>query len=245
LISGLTDGYIQRDMTTSLAADRAPRPQPDQPAAYTAPGLTLRDAFGIFVTYLNARVIAAVLVIAAIVRVVLGRWQWSDLVVVGIILGLEPFTEWVIHVTVLHLRPVTVRGRTFDPIVARRHRQHHQDPKLIKYVLIPRGVVLRLLVLSVPLYWLITPTVRDGVTAMVTAYAMLLTYEWTHFLIHSTYTPKSWYYRYIWRAHRLHHYRNEKYWFGVTVHVADHVLRTFPDRDQVETSPTARTLGIT
>ncbi|HMC69660.1 MAG TPA: fatty acid hydroxylase family protein, partial [Mycobacteriales bacterium] len=69
------------------------------------------------------------------------------------------------------------------------------------------------------------------------------TYEWTHFLIHSTYVPRSRYYRYIWRAHRLHHYKNEKYWFGVTVHLADHVLRTFPQRDAVETSPTARTLA--
>ena len=231
-------------MTSSLAAERAPRPQPDQPAAYTASGLTLRAAFGIFVTYMNAKVIAAMLVVATAARLALGGWHWGDLVVAGIILGLQPFTEWVIHVTVLHLRPFTVRGRTFDPIVARRHRLHHQDPKLIKYVLIPRGVVLRLLIFSVPLYWLITPTLREGATALVTAYAMLLTYEWTHFLIHSTYKPKSWYYRYIWRAHRLHHYRNEKYWFGVTVHLADHVLRTFPQRDEVEPSPTARTLGI-
>jgi sterol desaturase/sphingolipid hydroxylase (fatty acid hydroxylase superfamily) len=96
----------------------------------------------------------------------------------------------------------------------------------------------------VPLYWLVTPTLREGVTALVSAYGMLLVYEWTHFLIHSTYTPKTRYYRSIWRAHRLHHYRNEKYWFGVTINVADHVLRTFPQRDEVEPSPTARTLGV-
>jgi hypothetical protein len=228
---------------TATTADRAPRPASAQPASYTSAGLTLRGALGIFVQYLNAKVIASVLVVATVVRIALGGWSWGDLVVAGIILGLEPFTEWVIHVTVLHLRPVTVRGRTFDPIVARRHRLHHQDPKLIKYVLIPRGVVIRLLIFSVPLYWLVTP-LREGVTAMVTAYAMLLAYEWTHFLIHSAYTPRSWYYRYIWRAHRLHHYRNEKYWFGVTVHVADHVLRTFPAKDAVDASATARTLGV-
>ena len=105
-------------------------------------------------------------------------------------------------------------------------------------------MVLRLLIFSVPLYWLITPTLREGVTAMVTGYAMLLTYEWTHFLIHSTYRPKPRYYRYISRAHRLHHYRNERYWFGVTIHLGDHVLRTFPKRDEVAASPTARTLGV-
>jgi len=231
-------------MTTSVAAERAPRPQPEQPAAYTAPGLTLRGALGVFVQYMNAKVIAAVLVVTTIARFAVGGWRWSDLIVAGIILGLEPLTEWVIHVTVLHLRPFTIRGRTFDPIISRRHRQHHQDPKLIKYVLIPRGVVIRLLIFSATFYWLITPTWRNGITAMVTGYSMLLLYEWTHFLIHSSYTPKSWYYRYIWRAHRLHHFKNEKDWFGVTVHLAAHVLRTFPARDTVETSATARTLGV-
>ena len=229
---------------TSIAAEQSPRPKVDQPAAYTVSGLRLRGAAGLFARCLNAQLIAGALAAAVVLRLVLGGWSWGDLVVAGVILGLEPFTEWVIHVTVLHLRPFTIRGRTFDPIVSRRHRRHHQDPKVLQYVLVPRGVVIRVLIFSAPFYWLVTPTFREAVTGMVVGYAMLLTYEWTHFLIHSTYTPRSWYYRYIWRAHRLHHYKNEKYWFGVTVHVADHILRTFPQRDAVETSATARTLGI-
>lgn len=216
----------------------------EQPAAYTSSGLTLRGAFGIFQQYANSRMIAGALIAAAVVRVALGGWRWSDLVVAGIILGVQPFTEWVIHVTVLHLRPFKLGKRTIDLYIAKRHRDHHQDPKVIRHVLIPRPVVVRLLIFSVPLYWLVTPTLRNGATALLTAYAMLFVYEWTHFLIHSTYSPKSSYYRSIWRAHRLHHYRNEKYWFGVTINAADHVLRTFPKRDDVEPSPTARTLGI-
>jgi sterol desaturase/sphingolipid hydroxylase (fatty acid hydroxylase superfamily) len=216
----------------------------EQPAAYTSSGLTLRGAFGIFLQYANSRMIAGALIAAAVVRGALGGWRWSDLVVAGIILGVQPFTEWVIHVTVLHLRPFKLGKRTIDLYIAKRHRDHHQDPKVIRHVLIPRPVVVRLLIFSVPLYWLVTPTLRNGATALLTAYAMLFLYEWTHFLIHSTYSPKSSYYRSIWRAHRLHHYRNEKYWFGVTINAADHVLRTFPKRDDVEPSPTARTLGI-
>lgn len=232
-------------MSTSIAADHAARPpRPEQPAAYTQAGLTLGAAARIFVQYLNAKAITAMFAAAVIFRLALGGWSWADAVVAGIILGLQPFTEWVIHVTVLHLRPFMIHGRTFDPILSRRHRAHHQNPKLIRHVLIPRGVALRLLVFSLPFYWLITPTLREGATALMTAYGMLLLYEWTHFLIHSAYTPKTWYYRSIYRAHRLHHYRNEKYWFGVTINVADHVLRTFPQRDEVEPSPTARTLGV-
>jgi hypothetical protein len=229
-------------MTTTAAT--APTAGVEQPPAYTAPGLTLRGGFGVFRGQVNARMIAAALVVALVVRVALGGWRIGDAVAAAVILALEPFTEWIVHVTVLHLRPFTVRGRTFDPIVSRRHRAHHRDPKVIRLVLIPRGVLARLLVFAFPLYWLIAPTLREALTATVTGYAMLLAYEWTHFLIHSTYVPRSRYYRYIWRAHRLHHFKNEKYWFGVTVHLADHVLRTFPAKDAVETSPTARTLGV-
>ena len=215
----------------------------DQPTAYTSPGLQLSSALDLFVRQLNPRIIAGMLLAAFGVRVALGEWSVGDLFVVVAILALEPFTEWVTHVTVLHLRPITVRGRSVELHIARRHRLHHMDPKRIKHVLIPQGVLLRLLVFAVPLYYVVTPTPRQALSGLVTSYAMLLTYEWTHFLIHSTYVPRSRYYRYIWRAHRLHHYKNEKYWFGVTVHLADHVLRTFPQRDAVETSPTARTLA--
>ena len=52
------------------------------------------------------------------------------------------------------------------------------------------------------------------------------------------------YYRSIWRGHRLHHYKNEHYWFGVTSTVGDHLLRTAPDQTEVQKSNTARTLGM-
>src|SRR5580765_4308371 len=149
-------------MTTSLARERAPRPQPDQPAAYTAPGLTLRSALGIFMQYVNSKLIAGMLIAAIAVRIALGGWGWGDLVVSAFILGVQRFTEWIIHVTILHLRPFTVRGRTLDLYIAKRHRAHHADPKVIKHVLIPRGVVVRLLIFSAPLYWLVTPTLREG-----------------------------------------------------------------------------------
>ena len=179
---------------------------------------------------------------ATTARVVLGHWRWSELLIPAGILAAEPFTEWLIHVFLLHFRPRTIRGRRIDPFVARKHRMHHGDPKNLPLVFVPVRVLV--LAFSMPFYWLVTPTWREALTGMVTGYAMLLTYEWTHFLIHSSYKPRSWYYRYIWRAHRLHHYRNERYWFGVTMHQADRILRTYPDKDAVPLSATARTLGV-
>jgi len=46
-----------------------------------------------------------------------------------------------------------------------------------------------------------------------------------------------------WRNHRLHHFKNERYWFGVTSTVGDRVIGTLPDQSTVPRSPTARSLG--
>jgi sterol desaturase/sphingolipid hydroxylase (fatty acid hydroxylase superfamily) len=81
-------------------------------------------------------------------------------------------------------------------------------------------------------------------TGLLVSYLILGAYEWSHFLIHTPYRPRGRYYRAIWRGHRLHHYKNEHFWFGVTSTVADHLLRTAPDQRSVPKSETARTLGM-
>jgi sterol desaturase/sphingolipid hydroxylase (fatty acid hydroxylase superfamily) len=78
---------------------------------------------------------------------------------------------------------------------------------------------------------------------MVTLGVLGLVYEWTHYLIHTDYKPKSRLYKATWRNHRFHHYKNEHYWFTVTTSgTADKILRTAPDPDAVEKSPTAKNL---
>lgn len=215
-----------------------------QPRGYTAPGLGLAAAARIFVATFSAKVLIPVVAITAALRIALGGWRWWDLGIAAIILGAQPFTEWVIHVTVLHLKPIRVGHRLIDPLLSRRHRQHHADPKVLGLVLVPRQVIVASVLANVAVYWLITPSWRLALTGLLVSYSMLLAYEWIHFLIHSSYRPRGRYFSYVHRAHRLHHFRNEKYWFGVTVHFADHVLRTFPGKDEVPVSPTAFTLGV-
>ena len=205
---------------------------------------TKRSEARVLLSFGGPRLIASFLVGALAVRVLLGEWTVGDVIVAAVILGLEPLTEWVIHVVLLHFKPRTVAGRRVDLYVAQKHRAHHADPKDRELVLVPVRVLVPALLVASVAYPLLLPTARLGVTACVVSFAMLLTYEWTHHLIHSPYRPKGRYYRYVWRAHRLHHFRNEHYWFGVTIHLADHALRTFPDKDAVPLSPTARTLGV-
>ena len=206
--------------------------------------MTRRDAFREFLRHPSARLLLALSAGSWLVRLGLGGWGIWDALIPVIILALEPFTEWVIHVVLLHWKPRQVAGRRIDPLIARKHRAHHRDPKDAELVFVPMQVLVPAVTVGAVLYLVLLPTLRLGVTTMAAAYTMFLVYEWTHFLIHSTYRPKTRAYRYVWRAHRLHHYRNENYWFGVTLHMADHVLRTFPEKDAVPASDTARTLGV-
>jgi hypothetical protein len=90
----------------------------------------------------------------------------------------------------------------------------------------------------------VTPDLRLAATGVVCHLALSLHYEVVHYLIHTRVVPRTAYYRGLWRSHRLHHFRNEHYWFGVTRVEADRWLRTDPDPRAVPSSPTARTLGV-
>ena len=214
------------------------------PAEPAAVSLGLRQAFSRFIGHDSPRVLIPLTAAAVLARAGLGGWKRRDLGIAAGILAAEPFTEWVIHVFVLHFRPRTVRGRAVDPAVARKHRAHHADPRDEDLIFVPMGV-LRLALPAAVVGWGIGERdARRALTGIATSWAMLTTYEWTHFLIHSSYRPRHSVYRRIWRAHRLHHFRNENYWFGVTTHLGDRILGTFPDRDAVPRSATARTLGV-
>jgi hypothetical protein len=206
--------------------------------------MTLREAFREFLRHPSARLLLALSTGSWLVRLFLGGWTAWDALIPLIILALEPFTEWVIHVVLLHWKPRQLAGRRIDPLIARKHRAHHRDPKDTELVFVPMQVLVPAVTVGAALYLVLLPTPRLGVTTMAAAYTMFLAYEWVHFLIHSTYRPRTRAYRYVWRAHRLHHYRNERYWFGVTLHMADHLLGTFPEKDAVPASDTARTLGV-
>ena len=223
-----------------MSAAEVEHVQPQRESSVTS----LSDEFRFFASQTNARVIAGSLAIALIVRLALGGWRGWDLVVVAGFIALQPFIEWMIHVFILHWKPKEIFGRKIDPLLSRKHRAHHRDPRRTDWIFIPYPVLIRLIPISVLLYWLIMPTFRLAMTTAVTGLAILLTYEWTHYLIHSRYKPKSRVYKFIWRAHRLHHFKNENYWFGVTMHAGDLVLGTFPAKDDVETSPTCKTLGV-
>jgi hypothetical protein len=231
--------------TLSAEPDAIPRRDPDGP-------LRLGDVLRAFVRYDSPKLIAFALLAALAGRLALGVFSWRDLVLPGALIVLEPLTEWVIHVYLLHARPIRVGARSYDLLAAREHRAHHAAPTELDGVLVPTyalyvfipAIAAYLYGLSFALQPLIGGQRSDWwLTGLVVGYGVLLSYEWCHFLIHTAYRPRRRYYRAIWRNHRLHHYKNEHYWFGVTSNLGDSVLGTNPEQSSVAKSPTARTLG--
>ena len=196
--------------------------------------------------------IAGAILVVGIIRLALGDFSWRDLVAVAAMLVVYPFGEWAIHVYLLHMKPVRIAGRRIEPPAARDHRQHHEQPNDLTLILLAEKELAQLLLLAVPatvafgalIVGLLAGPVPIGplVSAVLAGYFAIFVYEWTHFLIHTAHRPRSRYYRAVWRNHRLHHFKNEHYWHGITNSVSDTVLGTNPEQSSVPRSRTARTL---
>lgn len=206
-------------------------------------GMTLTDAAREFCRYPSPWVIGTALIAAIAARAAVGDWQLSDAMLPFVMLALFPFLEWIIHVTVLHWRPRRVAGVTIDSQLARKHREHHVEPRDTALVFIPFASLLAALALVVAVGLFAFPRTGLGLSFLVIMLTLGICYEWTHYLIHSDYKPKHVLYKSVWRNHRLHHFKNEHYWFSVTTAgTSDRVLGTYPDPATVSTSPTAKNL---
>jgi len=188
---------------------------------------------------------------ALALRLAQGSWSWRDAVVGVGLLAATPFVEWTIHVYLLHSPPINLRGRRVEMLTAREHRAHHEAPSVLGGVLLPVYGVLVFLAMIALVNWLLSfavelllggPRLAYATTGVLVSFAILATYEWTHFLIHAPYRPRGRYFKAIWRNHRLHHFKNERYWFGVTSTIGDRVIGTLPDQRSVPRSATARSL---
>lgn len=226
---------------------------PDAVPRRQAGVLTLGDCWRFFLRQRTPPLIGAAIIAAVVLRVAFGHFDWRDAVVAAGTVAAMPIVEWLIHVYLLHSKPIRLGGREHDLLATREHRAHHQAPAELGGVLIPRYAVvifiaqiaLTVWLVSFPIHWVLGGNrLAHAYIGLVMSYLLLGLYEWCHFLIHTPYRPHGRYYKSIWRGHRLHHYKNEHYWFGVTSTVGDHLLRTAPDQTEVPKSNTARTLGL-
>ena len=221
-------------------------------ARYGSEVKSVGRAWSEFRTERSPQILAGGVAMALAARIALGGFNWRDAVAAALMVPVYVFGEWAIHVYLLHLPPFPWRGRRVELVTAAEHRAHHEDPHNLRMIVLGPLEAIALLGLAVPLVvatgcglvGLVAGAVPLAValTAVLTAYVLVFAYEWTHFLIHTAHKPRSRYYRSIWRTHRLHHFKNERYWHGITNTFSDRVLGTFPDQREVPRSRTARTL---
>lgn len=204
---------------------------------------SLREAGGAFWSHPSPWLLGGFLLGAVAYRATIAGFAWTELVVPVALVVLFPVIEWVIHIGILHWRPRRVGAVPIDSLLSRKHRAHHADPRDLPLVFVPWQVELWLLPAYVVVALLAFPGQAAGATFLVAVGALMFGYEWVHYLVHSDYRPRSRAYRAVWRNHRLHHYKNEHYWFTVTsAGTADRLLGTYPDVASVATSPTVRRL---
>ncbi len=233
------------------AHDRLTAPSGAVPSSNAAGGPSLRDCTRVFARQPSPPLLFGAVALAVALRVVQGAWSWRDLVMPVGLVAVTPFVEWLIHVYLLHARPFVLFGRRVDMLSAREHRAHHEAPGVLEGVLIPLYAVAIFLAAIALTDWALSFVIALVIggdrlawltSGVAVSFAILAAYEWTHFLIHTPYRPRRGYFKAIWRNHRLHHFKSERYWFGVTSTVGDRVIGTAPDQREVERSPTARSL---
>lgn len=205
---------------------------------------TLPRAIGVFLSGASPRIIAALVGASLAVRVMLRKWSTSDAVIAGFTWLGWPFMEWAGHKWILHLEPREVNGKRYDPLFARRHREHHANPSYFPKVFLPHGVVVGSYLGFTAVLTLLLRDKRRVMTGMTAVSAAALVYEWVHYISHTDYKPKSAFLKRIVRRHRLHHYRNEAHWFGFSVPDIDEWLGTGGEARDVPLSEFTRNLGV-
>ncbi|TWU59211.1 Fatty acid hydroxylase superfamily protein [Rubripirellula tenax] len=203
-----------------------------------------RDLF----KFWGPRVLGVACIVSLLVRIVTGQPTWWDLVVAVGVVASWPIQEWLIHAWLEHRPPIRIGGREVELLITKTHRAHHRNPWDPKFGLTTTYFVIAF-VGGVPMMWAIPYllgwlTLGAAMTGNLVTFALILNYEWVHFLIHTSYVPQGRIYRRLWRNHRLHHFQNENYWFGLTMLGGDQLLGTHPKKDAAGHSQTVMNLGV-
>lgn len=204
---------------------------------------TAGAALKVFVRHPSGWLIALFVLICGALRLHWGPLHWGDALVAIAVVAYFPFNEWLIHVFMLHYKPRKLFGRTIDFYLPVTHRRHHADPWNLQWVFIPRHIHYTTPITIALILWVLWPVKELAMTG-ITVYLLLgLHYEWVHFLAHIPWCPDVAYYQRRVREHRYHHFRNENYWWGVSIGLGDRVLGTAPPVETVGRSGTTSTVG--
>lgn len=166
-----------------------------------------------------------------------GLLAWAAWAAIGV--ATWPLHEYVTHRWILHAKPLPWAWAV--KIQRRLHYDHHVDPRQLDLLFAPLWFTIPAPFLYGAVYLALLPPAA-ALGMLFGNMATMLFYEWTHFIAHVPYQPRSAYFRRLKTMHTWHHYKNERYWFGVTESIMDRALGTLPEVGAIATSPTVRAL---
>ena len=124
----------------------------------------------------------------------------------------------------------------------RLHLHHHAEPSRIDLLFMPPWFLLPSLASTALLAWSIWPSPDRVASFLAGILAATLHYEWSHYVAHVPYRPRTRWGRRLKRRHLRHHFVDERTWFGVTHSLADLALGTHDRAEPIPRSATLQTL---
>lgn len=201
------------------------------------PPCSLWQAARLFCSLFWERMMLLGVTVACGLRLYLGQWRLLDLLVLGLALLAFPIVEYVLHRVLLHNWPASWP----EPLSVLVHKVHHRDPWHMERAQNP-GIAMIGYAVGLPIVWFPWLPLPQGMTGVAASWLVLFLYEAVHLLIHTSYKPRSLWFRRLWRNHRLHHFKSEHYWFSVAAYGVDQALWTDPPPQHIATSPTCLSL---
>ncbi|MEZ2364966.1 fatty acid hydroxylase [Bacillus cereus] len=148
--------------------------------------------------------------------------------------------EYMTHRFLFHIKPP--KNTFLLKMLRRLHYDHHVYPDDLKLLFLPVWFSIPSFTIYLLIAYGIIKSVTIALSFGIGMIIMLLVYEWKHYIAHRPIRPVTKFGRWLKKQHILHHYKNEKFWFGVSNPVFDFIFGTLKDGKDVELSETARNL---
>ena len=132
--------------------------------------------------------------------------------------------EYFVHYTLLHRFPKAI------PSLYQAHEKHHQYPKELKYLFSPMWYDLVIYVVYFAILWAMFRNFPLVMAVIAGTSLYHLYYQWIHYISHRPVTPLTPWGKWLKKKHLLHHYKDEKAWFGVSHPVLDYLMGTHKPR---------------
>lgn len=185
----------------------------------------------------GSNAILALAIVASIVAFSIHAVPFS---ILAALIGAAVFfvSEYTTHRFLFHAQPSTMPWLL--KLQHRLHYDHHIDPPTLELLFLPLWFVIPTSVLYYAVYVAITRNPALALSLTFGSICALLYYEWVHYVAHVPFVPVTPFGRYVKKYHLWHHFKNERFWYGVTNPSMDFAGMTYRDVDAVERSTTVR-----